>query len=125
MQQRKGKKILIYFFLLLLVGSINNINLNTLELPNINNINIGKIIKKLKKYLKYKLLFTSEDKIEAIIIIVKGFKTSIGWNRGKNTKSIHLLDPLTSIPINGTSNKAVKQTIKRIFEAKNKLFVLM
>ena len=40
MQQRKGKKILIYFFLLLLVGSINNINLNTLELPNINNINI-------------------------------------------------------------------------------------
>ena len=92
---------------------------------DINNINIGKIIKKLKKYLKYKLLFTSEDKIEAIIIIVKGFKTSIGWNRGKNIKSIHLLDPLTSMPINGTSNKAVKQTIKRIFEAKNKFFVLM
>ncbi len=40
MQQRKSKKILIYFFLLLLVGSINNINLNTLELHNINNINI-------------------------------------------------------------------------------------
>ena len=40
MQQRKSKKILIYFFLLLLVGSIHNINLNTLELQNINNINI-------------------------------------------------------------------------------------
>ena len=40
MQQRKSKKILIYFFLLLLVGSINNINLNTLELQNINDINI-------------------------------------------------------------------------------------
>ena len=39
MQQRKSKKILIYFFLLLLVGSIHNINLNTLELQNINNIN--------------------------------------------------------------------------------------
>ena len=40
MQQRKSKKILAYFFLLLLVGSINNINLNTLELQSINNINI-------------------------------------------------------------------------------------
>ena len=27
MHQRKGKKILIYFFLLLLVGSINNIDI--------------------------------------------------------------------------------------------------
>ena len=40
MPHRKSKKILIYFFLLLLVGSINNINLNTLELQNINDINI-------------------------------------------------------------------------------------
>jgi cell division protein FtsQ len=40
MQQRKSKKILIYFFLLLVVGSINNINLNSLKLKNINNINI-------------------------------------------------------------------------------------
>ncbi len=40
MQQRKSKRILIYFFLLLLVGSINNINLNTLKLQNINDINI-------------------------------------------------------------------------------------
>jgi cell division protein FtsQ len=41
MQQRKSKKILIYFFLLLAVGSINNINLNSLTLRNINNININ------------------------------------------------------------------------------------
>ena len=40
MQQRKSKKILIYFFLLLVVGSINNINLNSLKIQNINNINI-------------------------------------------------------------------------------------
>ena len=40
MQQRKSKKILIYFFLLLIVGSINNINFNSLKLQNINNINI-------------------------------------------------------------------------------------
>ena len=40
MQQRKSKKILIYFFLLIVVGSINNINFNGLILQNINNINI-------------------------------------------------------------------------------------
>ena len=40
MQQRKSKKILIYFFLLLIVGSINNINFNGLKFQNINNINI-------------------------------------------------------------------------------------
>jgi cell division protein FtsQ len=40
MQQRKSKKILKYFFLLLLVGSINNINLNELKLHNIHNVNI-------------------------------------------------------------------------------------
>ena len=41
MQQRKSKKVLIYFFLLLVVGSINNINFNSLTLQNINNININ------------------------------------------------------------------------------------
>jgi len=40
MQQRKSKKILVYFFLLLVVGSINNINFNSLILQNINNINV-------------------------------------------------------------------------------------
>ena len=40
MQQRKSKKILTYFFLLLVVSSINNINLNGLKFQNINNINI-------------------------------------------------------------------------------------
>ena len=40
MQQRKSKKILIYFFLLIVVGSINNINFNGLIFQKINNINI-------------------------------------------------------------------------------------
>ena len=41
MHQRKGKKILIFFFLLLLVGSINNISLNNLKFREINNINVS------------------------------------------------------------------------------------
>jgi cell division protein FtsQ len=40
MPQRKGKKILIYFFLLLLVGSINNDTINSIKFENIKNINI-------------------------------------------------------------------------------------
>ena len=40
MHQRKSKKILIYFFLLILVGSINNNSINDLKLKKVKNINI-------------------------------------------------------------------------------------
>ena len=40
MPQRKGKKILIYFFLLLLVGSINNDTINSFKFDKIKNINV-------------------------------------------------------------------------------------
>ena len=55
------------------------------------------------------MLFFSELKIEATIIIINGFKTSIGWNLGKNAKSSHRLEPLTSTPIMGTKAKKIKQ----------------
>ena len=40
MHQRKSKKILIYFFLLLLVGSINNIDLDNLKFERIKDIKV-------------------------------------------------------------------------------------
>ena len=40
MHQRKGKKILIYFFLLILVGSINNIDLSSLKFEKVKDINV-------------------------------------------------------------------------------------
>ena len=40
MHQRKSKKILIYLFLLFLVGSINNINFNNLKFKEIENIKV-------------------------------------------------------------------------------------
>ena len=40
MHQRKGKKILIYFFLLILVGSINNINMKIFNFKEVKDINI-------------------------------------------------------------------------------------
>ena len=40
MHQRKSKKILIYFFLLILVGSINNNSINNLKFEKVKKINI-------------------------------------------------------------------------------------
>ena len=55
-------------------------------------------------------------KIVAKIIIKNGFRTSMGWNLGKKNKSIHLLDPLTSIPTNGTKNREISEIKKRKIE---------
>ena len=55
-------------------------------------------------------------KIVAKITIKKGFKTSTGWNLGKKNKSIHLFEPLTSMPIIGTENKEIKETKKSKIE---------
>ena len=51
---------------------------------------------------------------DAIAIIKNGFKSSIGWKFGKGEgRSIHLLEPLTSTPINGTKIKHAKKTKNR------------
>ena len=41
MHQQKGKIILIYFFIFLIVGSINNNSLNRIQLEKIKNIKIS------------------------------------------------------------------------------------
>ena len=43
-QQRKGKKFLIYFFLLILLGSLNNISINNTKLESVKNINVTGLI---------------------------------------------------------------------------------
>ena len=85
MQQRKSKKILAYFFLLLVVGSINNINFNDLKLQNINNINIvgldieDKLIllKKIKNFNLDNIFFISKsdliNEIESNSLVEKYF----------------------------------------------------
>ena len=84
MQQRKSKKILIYFFLLLVVGSINNINFNGLILKNINiNINVDGLdikdelflLKKLKNFNLNNIFLISKidliNKIESNSLVEK------------------------------------------------------
>jgi cell division protein FtsQ len=41
MHQRKSKKIVLYFFLLIIFASINNINLNKIKFKKVNNISIN------------------------------------------------------------------------------------
>ena len=74
MQQRKSKKILIYFFLLLIVGSINNIKFNNLEFGNIKKINISGLdelnnsilLKKIEKLNLENIFFLNINEIKKI-----------------------------------------------------------
>ena len=102
MQQRKSKKILIYFFLLLVVGSINNINFNDLKLQNVNNINIVgldiedklTLLKKIENFDLNNIFFISKsDLINEIesnslvekYFIFKRYPSSIDINIEKTT----------------------------------------
>ena len=67
------------------------------------------------KYLN-KIFDLISHKIVAKMITKNGFRTSMGWNLGKKNKSIHLLDPLTSTPTNGTKNKEISEIKKRKIE---------
>ena len=85
MQQRKSKKIIVYLFLLFLVGSINNINLNNLKFRDINNINIiglnvnekEILLKKIKSLDLDNIFFVNKkniiDKIELNSLVEKYF----------------------------------------------------
>ena len=81
-----------------------------------------KVIDNVKKYFKYKLEYFSLDKIKLIATIKNGLTISIGWNLGNKYKSIHLLDPFTSTPINGTKTKKNKEIKKRKNENLNNFF---
>ena len=71
---------------------------------------------KVKKYLKIMFLYFWLHKIKLINIIKNGLTNSIGWNLGKKYKSIHLLDPFTSMPIRGTDIKKTNEIKKTIVE---------
>jgi cell division protein FtsQ len=75
MQQQKSKKIFIYFFLFLIIGTLNNKNLNKANIPTINSITIEGLDEKNNQelidslnFLKTKnLFFLNRIKISKII----------------------------------------------------------
>ena len=66
MHQRKSKKILIYFFLLILLGSVNNISFNKLKFEDIKKINISGLRDEEKKNL---LIDINNLKLENIFFL--------------------------------------------------------
>jgi len=102
MHQRKSKKILIYFFLLVSVGSINNIDIHNLKflsvkevnvtgLENEENLNISKKIKNLKLdniYLINKKYFNTlldSNKLVEKYFIFKRYPSSLNIHIDKTS----------------------------------------
>ena len=75
MHQRKSKKILVYFFLLIAVSSITNNSLNDLKSYQIQNIEISGLDQKNKKILFNKIKHLNQENI--LFINKKEIKTLI------------------------------------------------
>ena len=84
MQQRKGKKIVFYLFLLILLGSIQNISFNKLEFDTIKKINVSglsessnkKVLKEIEKLNLGNIFFLNGNEINKIIesnTLVEGY----------------------------------------------------
>ena len=76
---------------------------------------IIEIINVVNMYLIIILVFSVQRMVDKKTI-KKGLRTSIGWNLGKKNRSIHLFEPLTSIPIIGTNTNEIKETKKNTIE---------
>ena len=76
MHQRKSKKILIYFFLLILVGSINNNSINNLKLEKVKNVNIFGLEEKDQKIILYNL---NNLELKNIFFINKKKNSKYNW----------------------------------------------
>ncbi len=87
MHQRKGKKVLIYLFLLISVGSINNIELNNFNFSQIKKIKISGleetnnllILKEIKKLNLENIHFINIDRIKKVFennTLIQNYKIS-------------------------------------------------
>ncbi len=63
MPLRKSKKILIYIFLFLIIGTLNNRNFSNFNFPNINNINVTGLNEKNNLKLENDLSFLKIDNL--------------------------------------------------------------
>ena len=74
-QKKRSKKILLYFFLFLIVGTLKNKNVNNFEFPKINQISVSglnrlenlEILKSLEVYKMYNLFFLNKIKVKELM----------------------------------------------------------
>ena len=127
MHQRKGKKILIYFFLLILVGSINNINFSSIKLKEIDNIKVlglgdkdnSILLKEIKSLNLENIFLINKEKIVEKINsnsliekyeIFKRYPSSLDINIDK-TKFLAKLNENDKILIIGSNGKLSKNDL--------------
>ena len=136
MHQRKGKKILIFFFLLLLVGSINNISLDNLKFREINNINVSGlgdndnaiILEKIKKLNLENIFLINRKKIANQIdtnslvesyVVFKTYPSSLNIkiNKTKFLARVNISGKIFLVGSNGklTENKFSNNKLPFIF----------
>ena len=124
MHQRKGKKILIYFFFLLLFGSINNISLDNLKFRKINHITVtglgndanAILLQKIKNLNLNNIFLINRDKIVDQInsnslvekyVVFKNYPSSLDINIQK-TKFLARINNDGKIFIVGSNGKLSK-----------------
>ena len=130
MHQRKGKKVLIYFFLLILVGSINNINLSNLKFDGIKDINLDGLsdkdntilLKEIHNLNLNNIFFVSKEDIKNTIEanslvekynIFKVYPNSLNINI-KKTKFLARINNNGKIFLIGSNGKLSKNNISTI-----------
>ena len=131
MHQRKSKKILIYFFLLFLFGSINNVNLNGLKFEGIKDIKVSGLsnyeniilLQQIKKLNLDNIFFLNRKEIEDQITpnslvekyeIFKRYPSSLDINIEK-TKFLARINNNGKIFLIGSNGKLSKDNFSNNF----------
>ena len=114
MHQRKGKKVLIYFFLLVAVGSINNIELNNFKFSQIKTINISGLDERNNLFILKRIKNLNMDNI--FFINIKEIKNVFEENTIIENYKIFKIYPSTlDIKINKTKSLAKINQNGKIF----------
>ena len=109
MQQRRSKKILTYFFLIFLVGSINNVNFTNLKFMNVKNINVTGLNDKENEIISKKIENLNLDNI--FLINKKDLTAQIETNNQVDNYSIFKRYP-SSLNVNISKTKLLARISK-------------
>ena len=126
MHQRKSKKILIYFFLLFLIGSINNHQLNNVSFYKINKIEVigldekenNDILRKIQNLDSKNIFFLDKDKYKDALnsnplvesyYVKKKYPSSIRIETQK-TKFLAIINYNGKLNLIGSNGKLLEQS---------------
>ena len=95
MHQRKSKKILLYFFLLIILGTINNHYLNRIDFPKLKNIQVLGLNEEANKKIASDLIFLKLQNL--FFLEARQIKKIINSNTSVETYSVFKEFPSTIV----------------------------